>query len=195
MTRLIKAAAIATPLAVIAGAAEAHTGVGPTAGFVAGITHPIFGADHLLAMVAVGLWAALLGGSARWLVPAAFVGVMAVGGALAMVAVGLPVVEVMIVASVAVLGALVALRATVPVMIGMVIVAAFALFHGHAHGTEMPAGASGLLYFTGFALATATLHALGLAIGLLAGRVREGLAVRATGGVIAVAGIALLAGV
>ena len=195
MTRLIKAAAIATPLALVAGAAEAHTGVGPTAGFVAGITHPIFGADHLLAMVAVGLWAALLGGYARWLVPAAFVGVMALGGALAMMAVGLPVVEVMIVASVAVLGALVAMRVSVPVMIGMVIVAAFALFHGHAHGTEMPAGASGLLYFTGFALATAGLHALGLAIGLLAGRVREGLAVRATGGAIAVAGIALLAGV
>ncbi len=196
MTKLIRIAACAIPLALAAGAAQAHTGVGPTAGFMAGLSHPIFGADHLLAMVAVGLWASLLGGHARWLVPAAFVGAMAVGGILAMAAVGLPVVELMIVASVAALGGLVAMRTTVPLMVGMVVVAAFALFHGHAHGTEMPAGASGLLYFTGFALATAALHGLGLAIGLVAGGlVGEGVAVRAAGGAIAVAGIALLAGI
>ena len=194
MTHLIRQTIVALPLVLVAGAAQAHTGVGPAAGFLAGVAHPIFGADHLLAMVAVGLWAALLGGRAMWLVPAAFVGVMVAGGALAMAAVGLPLVEVMIVASVMALGGLVAARVKVSAAVGMAIVAAFALFHGHAHGMEMPANVSGLLYFAGFALATASLHGLGLAIGLLAGRLREGVAVRAAGGAIAAAGVLLLVG-
>jgi urease accessory protein len=187
--------AVAAPLALAAGAAEAHTGVGATHGFAAGLAHPVFGADHLLAMVAVGLWAALLGGRATWLVPAAFVTVMAGGGLLAMAGLGLPAAELAIVASVVVLGVLVAARVTVPTAAGMAIVAAFALFHGFAHGLEMPAAASGLLYFAGFALATAALHAVGLAIGMAAGRLSEGLAVRAAGGAIAAAGVLLIAGV
>ena len=195
MTPLIRHTIVALPLLLVAGAAQAHTGVGPAAGFLAGVAHPIFGADHFLAMVAVGLWAALLGGRAIWLVPAAFVGVMVAGGALAMAAVGLPLVEVMIVASVMVLGGLVAARVKVSAAMGMAIVAAFALFHGHAHGMEMPANVSGLLYFAGFALATASLHGLGLAVGLLAGRLREGVAVRAAGGAIVAAGVLLLVGV
>lgn len=195
MTHLIRHSIIALPLVLVAGAAQAHTGVGPTTGFLSGLAHPIFGPDHLLAMVAVGLWAALLGGRAMWLVPAAFVGVMAAGGALALAAVGLPLVEVMIVASVMALGGLVAARVKVSAAVGMAIVAAFAVFHGHAHGMEMPANVSGLLYFGGFALATASLHGLGLAIGLLAGRLREGVAVRAAGGAIAAAGVLLLVGV
>lgn len=194
-TKLIRLAAIAAPLALAAGAAQAHTGAGPTAGFMAGIAHPFFGVDHLLAMIAVGLWAALLGGRAMWLVPAAFVGLMAVGGVLAITAVGLPVVELMIAASVIVLGGLVAVRVKAPTVAGMAVVAAFALFHGHAHGLEMPVGAGGLSYFAGFVLATAALHGLGLAIGLTAGRLRDGLAVRAAGGAIAAAGLLLIAGV
>lgn len=193
---LLRTAAIAAPVVLIAGAAQAHTGAGTTSGFMAGLAHPIFGADHLLAMVAVGLWAAMLGGRAMWLVPAAFVGVMVLGGALAMAAVGLPVVETMIVASVVVLGGLVAARVRVPAAAGMAVVAAFALFHGHAHGMEMPAGAGGLSYFAGFALATAALHGLGLAIGLGSARMAQsGLALRATGGAITAAGLLLLAGV
>jgi urease accessory protein len=195
LTRTIAPAALVAPLLFAASAAQAHTGVGPTAGFLAGVGHPIFGADHLLAMVAVGLWAAMLGGRALWLVPAAFVAVMVGGGVLAMAAVGLPVVELMIVGSVVALGALVALRVKVPTAAGMAVVAAFALFHGHAHGMEMPANASGALYFAGFALATAALHGVGLAIGLLAGKLHDGLAVRAAGGAIAAAGLLLMVGV
>ena len=191
----LKLAAIALPLAFVAGAAQAHTGAGPAGGFLSGLAHPIFGADHLLAMVAVGLWAALLGGRAKWLVPTAFVGVMAIGGLLAVMAVGLPAVELMILTSVVALGALVAARVKASAVIGVAVVAAFALFHGHAHGGEMPINAGGLLYFAGFMLATATLHGLGLSIGLLTARLRDGLAVRAVGGGIAAAGLLLMAGV
>ena len=195
MTRAIQSIAVAAPLLVIAGAVQAHTGAAPTGGFLAGLSHPIFGADHLLAMLAVGLWAAHLGGRACWLVPAAFVAVMALGGGLAMASLGLPAVELMILASVVVLGGLVAARLRVSTALGMLVVAGFALFHGHAHGTEMPAGATGLLYAAGFVLATALLHGLGLAIGRLAGRLGQGLAMRAAGGAIAGAGLLLMAGV
>jgi len=192
MKRSIGLAVVAAPLALAAGAAEAHTGVGATSGFAAGITHPIFGADHLLAMIAVGLWAALLGGRAMWLVPATFVGVMTAGGLLAMAGLGLPVVEVMILASVVVLGVLVAARVTVPTAAGMAVVAAFALFHGFAHGAEMPAAASGLAYGLGFALATALLHAAGLAMGFAARALQSRPLVRIGGGAIAATGLVLL---
>lgn len=197
IAQITRLAAIAVPFALAAGAAQAHTGVGPTGGFMAGLAHPLFGVDHLLAMVAVGVWATLLGGRATWLVPAAFIAVMVVGGVLALAAVGLPVVELMIAASVVVLGGLVAARLKAPAAIGMAVVAVFALFHGHAHGMEMPAGAGGLLYFAGFAMTTAGLLGLGVTIGRLAGRLREGregLAVRAAGSAIAAAGVLLMAG-
>ena len=195
MPRPMHFMAIAAPLVLIAGTAEAHTGAGATGGFLAGLGHPILGADHLLAMLAVGLWAAHLGGRACWLVPAAFVAVMAIGGGLALATVGLPAVELMILASVVVLGGLVAARLRMSTALGMLVVAGFALFHGHAHGTEIPAGASGLLYAGGFALATASLHGVGLAIGRVAGRLRDGLAMRAAGGAIATAGLLMIAGV
>ena len=195
MKHLTKIAAAALPMALVAGVAEAHTGTATGGGFVVGLTHPIFGADHLLAMVAVGLWAALLGGRATWLVPATFVGVMAFGGLLAVMAVGLPAVEIVILASVVALGCLVAARIRTSVVIAVAVVGAFALFHGHAHGMEMPAGASGLLYSAGFVLATAALHALGVSFAVLTGRIRDGLAIRAAGGAVAAAGVLLLAGV
>ncbi len=191
----IRAIAVAAPLLLAAGAAQAHVGAGPTGGFLAGLAHPFLGADHLLAMLAVGLWAALLGGRARWLVPLAFVAVLVLGGGLAMAAVGLPAVELMILASVVVLGGLVAARMQVSTAIGLLVVGGFALFHGHAHGAEMPAGAGALLYVAGFALATAALHGLGLAIGHLAGRLSDGLAVRWAGGAIAAAGVLMMVGV
>ncbi len=193
--RPISALALAAPLGLVAGTAFAHTGAGAVGGFLSGVSHPLFGADHLLAMVAVGLWAGLLGGGARWRIPASFVAVMLAGGALALGFAGLPLVELMIVGSVVALGALVALNVRVATAAGMAVVAAFALFHGYAHGLEMPATAAGLAYFSGFALATAALHALGLGIGVLAGRLDRAVAVRAAGGAIAAAGVLMVVGV
>lgn len=174
-----------------AGAAAAHTGHGDTASFAHGFAHPLLGLDHLLAMIAVGLWAAQIGARALWLVPAAFVGVMAAGAAAAVSGLGLPVVEIGVVGSVLVLGVLVALAPRLPLWAPAAIVGLLALFHGHAHGTEMPEGASGLAYGIGFVLATATLHGVGLAMGLSATRL-SGIALRAGGAAIAAGGIALM---
>ena len=131
-------------LAAMASAAEAHVGAGSISGFINGLTHPLGGLDHILAMVAVGLFAAHLGGRALWLVPASFVTMMAVGGAAGMAGVDLPFVEAGIGLSVLALGAIVALRWNAPVSAAMTIAGFFAVFHGHAHGAEMPAGAAGL---------------------------------------------------
>ena len=184
--RLIAAAFVT----LIAGPALAHTGVTPTAGFLAGFSHPMLGADHLLAMVAVGLWASQLGGRALWLVPGTFVTVMIAGGIVGMSGIGLPAVEFGILGSVVLLGLLVALQAKLPVVLGMVLVGVFALFHGHAHGTEMPADGHTLLYAAGFVVATAGLHALGVAAGLLAARPMA----RFAGAITAMAGLALAIG-
>ncbi len=182
------AMAVAAP-----GAALAHTGATPTGGLIAGFSHPLLGLDHLLAMVAVGLWAFALGAAALWLVPLAFVGAMVLGGGLALSGLGLPAVELAIVGSVIVLGAVVALRVRVPVALGMAVVAGFALFHGHAHGAEMPASASGLLYGAGFAAATALLHLAGIGLGLGFERLAGAWLHRLGGATICGAGVALLA--
>ncbi|WP_119418569.1 HupE/UreJ family protein [Desertibaculum subflavum] len=174
-----------------AGAAAAHTGHGATEGFAQGFAHPLLGLDHLLAMIAVGLWGARIGGRARWLVPAAFVGVMALGGVIGVAGFGLPLVELGIVGSVLVLGLLVAAAPQPPLWAPAAIVALFALFHGHAHGTEMPEAVSGLAYSLGFVLATALLHSLGLMLGLLVAG-RSPLALRLGGGAIAACGALLL---
>lgn len=145
--------------------AQAHPGHG--AGFVSGVVHPFMGLDHLLAMVAVGLWAAQLGGRALWAVPGAFVATLAAGAALAFAGVGIPGVESGVSASLLVLGILVTLAIRLPVAAGGVIVAVFALFHGYAHGSELPQTASPWWYASGFILATIALHALGMAAGLL----------------------------
>jgi urease accessory protein len=178
--------------------ALAHTGHGDTHGFVYGFLHPIGGLDHVLAMVAVGLFAAHLGGRAFVLVPGSFVLAMAAGGALGMAGIKLPWVEIVIALSVIVLGAAVALRVNAPVIVAMALVGLFAVFHGYAHGAEMPAAISGLAYGTGFMLATALLHAAGIAVGLLIGRPDAVLGrrlVQVGGGAIALAGVAFLAGV
>lgn len=179
-------------------AAFAHTGVGGTSGFLHGFTHPISGLDHILAMAMVGLLAWQIGGRALWLVPASFLALMAAGGALGAAGFGLPFVETGIALSVVVLGALVAAGVKAPVAAAMGLVGLFALFHGHAHGAEMPENAGGLAYAAGFMLATALLHVAGLGLGFLVGRAGERhgpLAVRAAGGLAAVAGLGLLAGV
>jgi urease accessory protein len=192
-TAMRRACAVIAAAAVFAATpALAHTGHGPTGGLVAGLAHPVFGLDHVLAMVAVGLWAAMAGGRSVWLVPAAFLVAMAAGGILGVAGVGLPAVEIGIVLSVVALGALVAARAILPVALGMAVVGVFAVFHGHAHGAEMPAAASGLAYGLGFLISTAALHAAGVGIGALAGRLAQERALRAGGGAIAAVGLLLL---
>ncbi|HTQ40065.1 MAG TPA: HupE/UreJ family protein [Pirellulales bacterium] len=150
--------------------AHAHTGIGETSGFMNGVIHPVTGLDHICAMVAVGLWAAQRGGKAIWLVPLTFVSVMALGGWLGMMGHALPFVEQGIVASVLILGVLIAAAIRLPLLVSVLIVGLFALFHGHAHGAEMPDTASGLLYGLGFIFSTLLLHLCGIALGLSAQR-------------------------
>jgi urease accessory protein len=187
----IALAAVAT---LAATPAFAHVGIGATSGFAAGFAHPLSGLDHMTVMIAVGLWAALKGGRALWVWPAAFVGVMLVGGALGMTGIPIPFVEPGILASVVALGLLVALAADLPVWTGALIIGLFALFHGHAHGTEVPETAGGLEYMAGFALATAALHGVGIAAALSFG-LRYRSLVRAAGAACALVGVALFAGV
>ncbi|MGE0022166.1 MAG: HupE/UreJ family protein [Hyphomicrobium sp.] len=181
--------AVATPAAAHVGAGEAH-------GFMHGLAHPIGGLDHVLAMVAVGLLAAGLGGRAIWMVPAAFLVMMAAGGLLGMAHVALPYVELGIAASVVVLGIAVALRLPMPTATAMALVGFFAVFHGFAHGAEMPVDASAAGYAAGFILATALLHAIGVALGLAIGRAgRAGANVSQVGGAaVSLAGLALIGG-
>ncbi len=176
-------------------AAFAHIGAGAVSSFTAGLDHPLSGLDHIAAMVAVGLWAALRGGRALWVWPAAFVGVMLAGGALGMAHVPLPFVEQGILASVVVLGLLVALAIDLPVAAGAAIIGLFALLHGHAHGSEVADNIGGLEYMAGFALATAALHGVGLAVGVVLSDLRLRPLVRAAGAACAVVGVALAAGV
>lgn len=181
-------------LASFSGTAFAHTGVDHAAGLVHGFMHPVGGMDHVLAMVAIGLFAAVIGSRALWLVPTAFVSFMLVGGALGMAGVTVPFVEAGIALSVVVLGAAVALRWKAPLAVAMALAAIFAMFHGFAHGAEMPVDASGAAYAAGFLAATALLHATGVALGLGLARLVDSRALRVGGAVIAAAGAGLLAG-
>ncbi|MBL8658350.1 MAG: HupE/UreJ family protein [Rhodospirillales bacterium] len=183
--------------ALLPSVASAHTGVGDTAGFSHGLLHPLTGLDHVLAMVMVGIFAWQLGGRALWLVPTAFVALMAVGGALGVAGIGMPFVETGIALSVIVLGAVVALRLRAPVAVAMAVVGLFAIFHGHAHGSEMPESAAGIAYGLGFMLATAMLHAAGISFGYLIGWASEGkgaIVARGAGAAAALAGVAILTG-
>ena len=179
--------------AVVLATMPAHAHLDPTenGSFLAGFTHPLFGLDHILAMVAVGLWASMLGGRAVYVVPAAFVGTMAAGFVLALA--GLPVgfAELMIAGSVVVLGLLVAGAVNLPVAAGAVVVGLFALFHGHAHGEEMGV-ATALPYGLGFAIATALLHAVGVGLGMAMASGLGRTAIRALGGATAAAGLFLV---
>jgi urease accessory protein len=194
----LTAFAAAAILAASSTIASAHVGVGDTGGFAHGFMHPIGGIDHILAMVMVGLFAAQLGGRAMWLVPAAFVGVMAIGGVVGFSGLPLPFVELGIGLSIVVLGAAVAFGLKPVVAAATGLVGFFAVFHGFAHGAEMPDSVAGLAYGAGFVVATALLHAAGLGIGLLAASSagpRGETMVRAAGALTAVAGVAVVTGV
>jgi urease accessory protein len=199
MNSCVKRTAIAAAILIaLTGAAAAHPGHGDAGGFAHGFLHPLGGLDHVLAMVAVGLYAALLGGRALWLVPATFVTVMALGGALGAAGYALAYPEIGIALSIVVLGLAVALRISVPTLAAMVLAGVFAMFHGHAHGAEMPQDVSGYEYAAGFLAATALLHCAGIALGLGMGKLSElgGRRVaQAAGGAMALAGVALLVAV
>lgn len=188
------------PLLLIAlpTAALAHPGhPGDTAGLLHGFMHPVGGIDHILAMVAVGVFAFVLGGRALFLVPLAFVGMMAAGFGLGVTGVELPFVELGIALSSIVIGAAAAWGKPMPVAAAMALVGAFAIFHGHAHGAEMPADTGGLIYALGFITATALLHAAGIAgamgVAKLVGKYGRTVA-QVAGGVFALGGIGVLAG-
>ncbi|RFB85354.1 urease accessory protein [Rhizobium leguminosarum bv. trifolii] len=198
MKSALKSGLLALAAAALPAVAYAHTGVGQTSGFVHGFSHPVSGLDHILAMVMVGVFAFQLGGRATWLVPTTFVLVMALGGALGVAGVNVPFVETGIALSVVVLGAIVALNVKAPTALAMGVVGLFAIFHGHAHGAEMPEDAGGAAYAAGFMIATAFLHAAGLGLGYIIGRAgeRQGAFVtRAAGSIAAIAGVGILAGV
>jgi len=186
--------AIALPLAFLAGRAFAHAaGEAAGAGFVTGFLHPLSGVDHVLAMLAVGMWGAQLGSPAIWALPVAFPMVMAWGGVAGILGVPLPAVELGITISVIVLGSMIALDQRPPVWGAAVIVAFFAIFHGYAHGTELPGQASAVAYSAGFVVATGLIHLSGIGIGF-ATKLPHGTGIlRVGGGAIAVAGL-LLAG-
>ena len=194
MKKLTSLSAVALVLLLCSSSVFAHEASGAAGGLVSGFLHPILGWDHVVAMVAVGLWGSFLGSPAIWLLPVVFPLVMAFGGALGVIGVPIPAVETGIASSAIVLGAMVALAVRPPLWVAAVIVGAFAIFHGHAHGTELPEAANPLTYSIGFVLATGLMHLCGIVFGLSvrwpAGRV----AVRAGGAVIALAGVGFLTG-
>ena len=192
-TRFAAAALVLCALA-LPGSALAHDAAGSASGFVTGFLHPIFGWDHVVAMVAVGLLGALLGPPAIFLLPIVFPLVMAFGGALGVTGVPLPGVEVGIAVSAIVLGLMVAAGRQIPLAVAAAVVGAFAIFHGHAHGTELPAATDALGYAIGFVVGTGLLHLVGIALGLPAHWSAGRTLVRALGGAIAVAGVAFLTG-
>ena len=175
------------------GAALAHVPGGEVAGLISGLLHPLSGPDHVVAMLAVGLWGAQLGPPALWLLPVTFPMVMALGGLLALLGLSVPGVELGIALSAVTLGVVVLRAARPHWLLAAALVGVFAVFHGHAHGTELPEGASGLLYSLGFVVATGGVHAVGIAIGLVhrwpAGRV----ALRVAGAGVTAAGLLFLA--
>jgi urease accessory protein len=192
-TRIIASAAV-MGLALTA-PAFAHTGIGAHShGFAAGFLHPLMGLDHMLAMLGVGIWAAQLGKRAAWLVPAAFVAVMIAGAGLALSGIGMPMVEFGIAGSVLVIGTLIALGTRLPVGLAMGLAGLFALFHGHAHGTELPGLADPAAYGAGFVAATMLLHGAGAGIALAVRTHAARLPFRIAGALMAAVGGGLLLG-
>ena len=181
-------------LATVPGLAFGHEGGAAAGGFVNGLTHPLFGLDHVAAMVAVGLWGGQLRSPAIWLLPITFPVVMALGGALGARGLPLPAVEVGIAVSAVVMGIMVAASVKPPLGVAALIVGAFAVFHGHAHGTELPETATPLAYGAGFVISTGLLHGAGIAVGLLVRWEAGETLVRVCGGAIAALGLYFLAG-
>jgi urease accessory protein len=178
----------------LATSAQAHSGEGSANGFLAGVLHPLTGFDHLLAMVAVGIWGATLGAPLIWALPVAFPMLMVVGGILGISGIQLPFVESGIAASVLILGIAIGLAWRAPIPVALAIVAAFGVFHGYAHGAELPTAASPAAFVAGFVLCTGSLHLVGIAIGTIKNLPRGEQALRASGGLIAAAGVWIFAG-
>jgi urease accessory protein len=184
-----------TLLLVLAAApALAHEQSGQAAGFLTGLKHPVSGLDHVLAMISVGLWGAQLGAPAVWLLPVVFPMVMASGGFLGLLGVPVPGTEVGIALSAILLGLMVAFEAKPPVWVAASLVGFFGIFHGYAHGTELPAGENALLYSVGFVIATGCLHAIGIGIGAAHRWSAGKIALRAAGACVALAGVYFLWG-
>ena len=186
--------AIALAFTLFSGIALAHQG-GIVGGFSSGFTHPVLGWDHVVAMVAVGLWGAFLGMPAIWVLPIVFPLVMAFGGALGVMGIPVPSIETGIAVSSIVLGLMVAFALRPPLWVAALIVGIFAIFHGHAHGTELPDATSPITYSLGFVVATGLLHLTGIAFGLLVRWPMGKYAVQAGGGVIALLGVGFLTGI
>ncbi|TPW30361.1 HupE/UreJ family protein [Pararhizobium mangrovi] len=169
--------------------ASAHIVTGPMGGFASGFEHPLSGPDHLLAMFAVGLWGAQMGGRQVWMLPVTFPLIMCVGGVLGIAGVAMPGIELGIACSIIVLGAAILAEWKAPEWLALLIVAFFAVFHGYAHGAELPMAADPAAYAVGFVVATGMIHVVGIAVGLLFGRLYEGRVSRALGGLIVLAGL------
>jgi len=174
--------------------AFAHAEAGAASGFLSGFMHPISGWDHILAMVAVGLWGALLGPPALWILPIAFPVAMAAGGMLGLLGIPLPWVEIGIAVSSIVLGLFILTNMQLSLVIAIPLVMIFALFHGHAHGTELSPGADAVLYSLGFVIATGLLHAFGIAVGAVDALPKGRVAIRALGGGVLLGGVYFLLG-
>jgi urease accessory protein len=198
MKRTITILAALLASCVLAAPAFSHPDASHLHGFASGFLHPIGGVDHVLTMVAVGLFAAHLGGRALWLVPATFVALMTAGAIVGMRGAEIPFIEAGVAASVVVLGLTIALRTSLPVIAAMSLVGVFAVFHGQAHGLETPADASAFTYALGFATATASLHLVGVGAGVALSKAGAPISLRAaqlSGGAMAATGAFLLAGV
>ena len=175
-------------------AAWAHVESGKAGGFLSGLSHPVSGLDHVLAMIAVGLWGAQLGRPAMWLLPVAFPMMMAFGGMLGLMGIPLPGIEIGIALSGVVLGALILGETKMPLIGALVLVAFFAVFHGHAHGTELSPGQNAMLYSLGFVICTGTLHGIGIGMGLAHRWDFGRLALRGAGSVVMIGGLFFLWG-
>lgn len=195
MEKLLKVSFLSITFVLFAVQASAHTGESINSGFASGFWHPILGWDHVVAMIAVGMWGAFLGTPSIWILPIVFPLVMAIGGAFGIAGVPLPAVETGIALSGVVLGLLVAFAVKAPIWAASIIVGLFAIFHGHAHGTELPQAFSAYGYAVGFVVGTGLLHMVGIGIGFLTTSRIGTLAVRATGGGIALVGAAFLFGI
>jgi len=187
-----RAAVVALMLVTTATPLLAHEQGGQALGFWTGLQHPVSGFDHVLAMVSVGVWGAQLGTPAVWMLPVAFPVVMAFGGFLGLVGVQIPGVEIGIALSAVLLGAVVTLEARPPLVAAAALVSLFAIFHGHAHGTELPPGQNGLTYSMGFVVATGCLHGAGILMGLMQAQSTGRIVLRLSGAVVALAGLVFL---
>lgn len=183
-----------TVLALFPNPAIAHDGTGLAGGFAAGFLHPLSGLDHMLAMICVGLWGAFLGRPLVVALPILFPGAMAIGGGLGMLALPFPPVELGIALSVVVLGLMILFAVRAPIVVACAIIAMFALFHGYAHGQELPAAADPIGYSAGFVISTGLLHVAGILLGLLRAIPAGTLGLRAGGGAIALVGAWFLVG-